>query len=119
MLPALQQCKNHPTEPKEQLILAGWPELFNNGTDHAVDPALSALFTYLKHNKHEFQKHYDAACSGGKKGKKNKGPQLEKNVDTCTIFVGDEFPAFQKKVLDILKTCPYDKRERIIKGDYI
>ena len=52
--PALQECKNHKKPPSEYLIKAGWPEPTGE-----VDVNLSALFSYLRHNKHEFQKAYD------------------------------------------------------------
>lgn len=40
-----------------------------------------------------------------------------KDADTCTVFVGLEFPEYKKQVLEILKQCPYDENEGIT-GDY-
>lgn len=117
VVPALKQCKNLPKAPEVTLIKAGWPELSDNGTDNPVDPTLSALFHYLKHNKHEFQLAYDKAKLGGKK--KKKGPAgPEKVFDICHIFVGTQFPAYKKQVLEIMKKCPYDKHDGFAK-DYV
>lgn len=47
---------------------------------------------------------------GGKKKKGGKGKQPDepaKLIENCVIFVGTEFPEYQKKVLDILNTLNF------------
>ena len=77
------------------------------GTDEHVDAGLAILFSYLKDNKHEFQLSYDKTTANKK----------FKDADTCTLFVGLEFPQYKKQVLEILKACPYDKSDGIT-GDF-
>jgi len=38
-------------------------------------------------------------------------PEEEKVKDTCTIYVGLEFPAYKKKVLEILSTVEFDEAD--------
>ena len=77
------------------------------GSDEQVDPGLAILFSYLKDNKHQFQLAYDRTIANKK----------FKDADTCTLFVGLEFPEYKKQVLEILKKCPYDKSSGIT-GDF-
>ena len=61
-----------------------------------------------------------AAMTGGKKPKKSaKGekPEEAKSIENVVIFVGENFPEYQKKVLEILST--FDFKENQIQGDYI
>ena len=77
------------------------------GSEDEIDPSLLILFSYLKDNKHQFQLAYDKTTANKKM----------KDADTCTLFVGLEFPEYKKQILEILKACPYDKTNGIT-GDY-
>lgn len=58
----------------------------------------------MQEAKHIFRLALDKAKSGGKK-KPNKGkgkaaePEPEKAIENCMVFVGLEYPEFQKKTL--------------------
>ena len=51
-----------------------------------------------------------AAMTGGKKPKKaakGEKPEEAKSIENVVIFVGENFPAYQKKVLEILSTFEF------------
>ena len=91
--------------------------------DSEIDSVESRKFEYLADVKHSIRLAYDKAKSGGKKGKKKgkaKGgePEPEKVIENCVIFVGHEYPEFQRKTLEILQK--YDVNEaNELQGDYM
>jgi hypothetical protein len=61
-----------------------------------------------------------AALSGGKKAKKvakGEKPEEAKSIENAAIFVGENFPEYQKKVLEILSTFEFNNNQ--IQGDYV
>lgn len=107
-------CKNLPKQPADLLINQGWPK------SEQEDATLSSMLNYLQEIKSTIRLKHAAALSGGKKAKKVvKGdkPEEPKIVDHLLIFIGNDFPEYQKKVLEILNT--FDFKENQIQGDYI
>ena len=60
----------------------------------------------MQEAKHTFRLALDKAKSGGKKTKKKgaKGsePEPEKPIENCAVFIGLEYPEFQRKTLEIM-----------------
>jgi len=112
LVPALKACQNLPKQPAELLVNQGWPEA---GPE---DEALSYMVDYLQDVKSTIRQGHIAATTGGK-GKKGKGKEEEKKpITTCVIFYNNEFPTFQKRVLEILKSQQFVDNE-IQSKDYI
>lgn len=67
------------------------------------------MFNYLQEVKSIIRLSYAKAQAGGKRTKKGaKGAPEEKTVvENCVIFVGHEFPEYQKKVLEILSSYEF------------
>lgn len=97
LVPALNSCQNVPRPPAELLINQGWPA---TGIEQS-DPKISAMFNYLQEVKSIIRLSFAKAQAGGKRAKKGaKGAPEEKTVvENCVLFVGHEFPEYQKKVL--------------------
>ena len=86
VLPALKKSKNA-TVPGDSLVATGWPKMNDLGSGEAgVDASLLILYSYLKDNKHTFQLAYDKTTANKKMA----------DADTCTLFVGLEFPEYKK-----------------------
>ena len=86
VIPALKNSKNA-TVPSETLNATGWPKMNDLGSGEAgVDASLLILYSYLKDNKHTFQLAYDKTTANKKMA----------DADTCTLFVGLEFPEYKK-----------------------
>lgn len=100
--PALLRCTNI-NEPKETLVDQGWPDVSG-----PVDPEVTAILDYLTGVKREIRlSQQKANKQGGKGGKKGKGKQPAEETkapETCTLFVGLEFPEYKKRVLTCLST---------------
>lgn len=81
---------------------------------------ITALFAYLRESKSEFRLAFDKAKSGGKKAKKakNAAPEETKPIESCTIFIGIEFPEYKKKVLEILQSLDFDDSGKCL-GDHV
>jgi hypothetical protein len=105
---------------EDQLFNSGWPMALES----EIDVVESRKFEYLGDVKHSIRIAYDKSKSGGKKGKKKgkgKGaaePEPEKVIENCVIFVGHEYPEFQRKTLEVLQK--YDANEAgELQGDYM
>lgn len=64
----------------------------------------------MRTTKSAIRKGFDNAKQGGSKkkgGKQKKGKEEQKEeakvVDSCAVFVAHEYPAFQKKCIEILR----------------
>jgi len=80
---------------------------------------LAAQYGYLQSVKHEIRVSHTKALSGGKKKKAKKGEEpTEAPVKAnAVIFVGEAFPEYQRKVLEVLKS--FEFKDDALQGDYV
>lgn len=86
-------------------------------TESEVDKVKASQFDYLQDAKHTFRLALDKAKMGGKGKKKGKQAEPEKQMENCAVFVGLEYPEFQRKVLEIMGK--YECSEGEMVGDYM
>lgn len=60
----------------------------------------------------------EKAKSGGGKKKKGAAPEEKKEIDSCAVFIANEYPAFQKQCLTILKEFEFNE-DNEIQGEYV
>lgn len=117
VLPVLRKSTNVGRPLEEHLTSFGWPTVQAD----EIDRVKTIQFEYLQEAKHSFRLALDKAKSGGKKkpNKKGKGaePEPEKPIENCAVFVGLDYPEFQKKTLQIMQKYECNAGELV--GDYM
>lgn len=74
-------------------------------------------FEYLQEAKHIIRLALDKAKLGGKGKKKGKNDAPEKAIESCAVFVGLEYPEFQRKTLEIMSK--YECKDGELVGDFM
>lgn len=113
VLPSLRKSSHCGFTLHEQLSSCGWPRV----NEDQVDRVKASQFEYLVEVKHIFRLALDKAKMGGKGKKKGKADQPEKPIESCAVFVGLEYPEFQRKTLEIMGK--YECKDGELVGDYM
>lgn len=94
VLPVLQKSANCSWPMDLHLSKNGWRKV----SDSDIDRVKVAQFDYLQDAKHIFRLALDKAKMGGKakKGKGKQAAETEKAIESCAVFVGLEYPEFQR-----------------------
>lgn len=119
-----QYCWNHYVYPvisksqnfdsvSENLNSQPWPK-----ASAGHDKVTSDRLAYLKEVKGNVRLGYEKAKTGGAKKPKKGEAQAAASVESCTVMIAKEYPAFQKKCLQILQGFNFDENNKI-QGDYI
>jgi len=75
----------------------GWPK------EDPVNPIMTSQMKYLISLKSEIRLALEKAMSGGKKkGKGGKGDAPEAPKENCMVVIGNNFPAMQVQILELL-----------------
>ena len=112
-MPALASCTNVPKAPATLLINQGWP----SADKESYDPVLASIFTYLSDVKSTIRLSHVKATTGRKKVSKASKEEEKATLENVVLFVGHEFPEYQRKVIEILGTFEFNDGK--IQGDYI
>lgn len=103
--PVLIKSQNFGKEVKENLNDQAWPV-----ASAAIDLVAIDRLGFLKDLKSAIRVGFEAAKSGGKGKKKGKQPKKgeapaeeAKPIDSCVIYIANEYPEFQRKCLEILR----------------
>ena len=115
ILPILQKSKNLPKAPSDRLINQGWPSPAS-----PYEPIKRRIYDYVRSVKSNVRLAQEKAKNGGKKAPKAaKGAQAAPEkaaAENVAIFVANEYPDWQKAVLEILGTFEWDAENKIAGG---
>ena len=115
VLPAVRKSSFHVLKIDEgdNLVNCGWPLV----REDEINRVQTSQFEYLNVSKHIIRLSLEKAKTGGKNKKKGKTDQPEKPIESCVVFVGLEYPEFQRKTLEIMSK--YECKDSELVGDYM
>lgn len=115
VLPAVRKSSFHVLKIDEgdNLVNCGWPLV----REDEINRVQTSQFEYLNDSKHIIRLSLEKAKTGGKNKKKGKTDQPEKPIESCVVFVGLEYPEFQRKTLEIMSK--YECKDSELIGDYM
>ena len=115
VLPWLKQVNECPEGVKITEVLgnAGWPTV----NEAEISRVMINQFEYLQEAKSIIRNALEKAKAGGKAKKKGKADQPEKSLESCAVFVGLEYPEFQRKTIEIM--TKYECKDGELVGDYM